>query len=31
VLRKMNKVDWLEGPLVEDPAMQATQQEEKQS
>ena len=31
VLRKMKKVDWLEGPLVEDPATQATQQEEKQS
>jgi nitrate reductase alpha subunit len=31
VLRKMNKVDWLEGPLVEDPAEDATQQEEKQS
>jgi len=30
VLRKMKKVDWLEGPLVEDPAAQ-TQQEEKQS
>ncbi|OFQ47174.1 nitrate reductase subunit alpha [Achromobacter xylosoxidans] len=30
VLRKMKKVDWLEGPLVEDPAVQ-TQQEEKQS
>ncbi len=30
VLRKMKKVDWLEGPLVEDPTAQ-TQQEEKQS
>jgi len=30
VLRKMKKVDWMEGPLVEDPAA-ATQLEEKQS
>ncbi|MNS95558.1 Respiratory nitrate reductase 1 alpha chain [compost metagenome] len=31
VVRKMKKVDWLEGPLLEDPSVEATQQEEKQS